>query len=378
VRRALILVYLLALGGAGCTSGPGRGFSLCTGANRLMDAAKELRLANVHTVQIPRELEKEPLPPYTVEPGDVLLVQPIELDSPVRLPGDQPILPDGSINLGKYGQLQVAGKTVAEVETMVNALVRAQTKDTGFVSVRVVARVSKVYYVLGAVNSPGAFPLAGRETVLDGILTAGGLTDNASRDNIILARPSKPNCCRTVLPVCYRHIVQLGDTSTNYQLAPGDRIYVPCKTVCELVFGAQHSQAPCVCSSVHTPCTLPPYIAGPCPEHGQGPLLPVAALTPPTSASTPAPVKLDLAPLPLRLSGSQPSHAPCACSGDHTQCPLLPSGTGSSEEKGQGPLLSAAPLLLPDPISAPAPGKMETAPAPMFLPDVSQIGGVAK
>jgi polysaccharide export outer membrane protein len=34
-----------------------------------------------------------------------------------------------------------------------------------------------------------------------------------------------------VLPVCYRQIVQLGDTSTNYQVLPGDRIYVPSMTL---------------------------------------------------------------------------------------------------------------------------------------------------
>ena len=36
-----------------------------------------------------------------------------------------------------------------------------------------------------------------------------------------------PDGCRVVLPICYDNIVQLGDTSTNYQLAPGDRIFVP-------------------------------------------------------------------------------------------------------------------------------------------------------
>ncbi len=158
---------------------------------------------------------------------------------PCALPGDQPILPDGTINLGKYGQLLVAGKTVAEVEGMVKAAVLAQTKDAGFISVRLVSRQSKVYYVLGEVNAPGAFPISGRETVLDAIIAAGGLTDRASRGNIILTRPSKPDQCRTVLPVCYKHIVQLGDTTTNYQIAPGDRVYVPSRSTMESLFGSK-------------------------------------------------------------------------------------------------------------------------------------------
>ena len=201
----------------------------------------------------PRELDKHVLPPYVVEPGDVLLVQPTDLDSPVRLPGDQPVLPDGSINLGRYGHLVVAGKTVEEIAAMVRGLVEAQTKGAGYILVRVVTRVSKVYYVLGEVNAPGAYPLAGRETVLDGLLAAGGLNDRASRKNIILSRPSPPDSCRVVLPVCYPEIVQLGDTTTNYQLAPGDRIYVPSKTCKEDGGLFSKSKADC-CGGPQFPC----------------------------------------------------------------------------------------------------------------------------
>ncbi len=285
LRRLLFLACLAPLLAAGCSSSPGRGLSLF-GGYRLMDEAKSLRSANGRALSIPRELEKEPLPSYTVEPGDVLLVQPIELDSTARLPGDQPVLPDGTINLGKYGRLQVAGKTVPEIESTVNGLVRTQTKDAGFISVRLVSRVSKVYYVLGEVNSPGAFQLAGRETVLDALMAAGGLTDRGSRDNIILSRPSKPHCCRTVLPVCFRQIVQLGDTTTNYQIAPGDRIYVPSKTLLETLFSSKHSKSPCPCMSSHTPCNLPPYIGGPCPEETHG--FPVNFAPVPTKDATPA------------------------------------------------------------------------------------------
>jgi len=97
-------------------------------------------------------------------------------------------LPDGTINLGKYGQLVVAGQSVAEIEKLVQAAVATQTKEPGFVSVRLVSRQSKVYYVIGEVNSPGAFPLSGRETALDAIMQAGGLTDNAARGKIRVKR----------------------------------------------------------------------------------------------------------------------------------------------------------------------------------------------
>ncbi len=200
---------------------------------------------------MPRELDKRVALPFVVEPGDVLLVQPVNLDSPVRLPGDQTVLPDGTIQLGRYGQAVVAGKTIPQIEADVRAQIEAQQKDAGPITVRLVTRVSKVYYVLGEVNAPGAFPLQGRETVLDAILAAGGLNDRASRKFITLSRPTPPDGCRVVLPICYNDIVQIGDTSTNYQIANGDRIYVPTR-----------GHDDCGRKKVCPPCNRPQY---PCP-----------------------------------------------------------------------------------------------------------------
>ena len=126
-----------------------------------------------------------------------------------------------------------------------------KTPNGGPVNVRLIGRNSKVYYVLGQVNAPGSFPLQGRETVLDGLVAAGGLNVRASRSNIILSRPTAPDSCRIVLPVCYRQIVQLGDTTTNYQLQPGDRIYVPGQSVCESIFGDKDENKGC------SPCMRP-------------------------------------------------------------------------------------------------------------------------
>jgi protein involved in polysaccharide export with SLBB domain len=212
---------------AGCSFGPG-GLTVLPSGHRLLPEARELRWQMPPAV--PRELDKAPLPPYVVEPGDVLLIQPADFDSPLRLPGDQAVLPDGTVSLGRYGSLVAAGKTVEQIQAEVRALLEAQMREVGPIVVRVVVRASKVFYVLGEVNAPGAFPLTGRETVLDALLIAGGLNDRSSRRNIILSRPSHPGDCPTVLPVCYDRIVQLGDTATNYQLAPGDRLFVPTRS----------------------------------------------------------------------------------------------------------------------------------------------------
>jgi len=252
--RHRYLLGLVPLVLVGCSALAGNSVS---SRNPLLATAKSVRQPTGTTLALPRELNKHVTESYVVEPSDVLLVVAADLDSPVHMPGDQPVLPDGTINLGRYGRLVVAGKTVDEIEVMVRAAVQAHTQgqEVGPFTARVVTRVSKVYYVLGEVSAPGAFPLTGRETVLDGILAAGGLTDRASRSDIILSRPTHPDSCRIVLPICLREIVQLGDTTTNYQLAPGDRIFVASKTPFERLFGSRNEQ--CLCKGPQAPCASP-------------------------------------------------------------------------------------------------------------------------
>ena len=246
---------------------------------KLLPEAEQFRNAAVPPPALPRELAKVPLAEYLVEPGDALLIQPVEFDSPVRLPADQPVLPDGVIELGDYGRPVVAGKSVPAIEAEVRQLVKAKEKKDVAITVRLISRQSKVYYVIGEVNSPGSFPLSGRETVLDGLMAAGGLTRSAALHKAILVRPSQPDGCREVLPVCLQQIVQLGDTSTNYQLRPGDRIYIPSQGILESVFPTQQATS--------GPCCKP---HAPCYPGGVGGCAPAVATVPTTSpVLSPAP-----------------------------------------------------------------------------------------
>jgi polysaccharide biosynthesis/export protein len=239
-----------------CATGCSNRLTLFPDRHNMLESARTVRDQTTIPADIPRELDKHVLPTYLVEPGDVLLLTVSDRDSAVRLPGDQAVLPDGTISLGQYGRPVVAGKSIEEIEAIACSLVKGKSGDAPTITVRLVSRQSKVFYVLGEVSAPGAFPLSGRETVLDGIIAAGGLTDRASRKDIVLSRPTRPHECRVVLPVCYREIVQLGDTTTNYQLAPGDRIFVPSKSACEDLLGCRHESAPC--GGRHCPCLGPP------------------------------------------------------------------------------------------------------------------------
>ncbi len=235
--RGLRLLGCAVLLGAACGCGTvAQGVSPLPDRYPIGDGARAARLCLPQP--LPHELNKRVLSEYRVEPGDGLLVMPVDLESKVRMPADQTILADGTIDLGKYGRLNVAGRTLPEIEEMVKSAVRAveKTDDFGFIDVRLVNRFSKAFYVLGEVTTPGKFPLVGNETVLDAIVAAGGMTDRSSWRDVILVRPTGDGT-GMVLKVDYGAIVRRGQTATNYQVCPGDRIYVGSRNLIDLVFG---------------------------------------------------------------------------------------------------------------------------------------------
>lgn len=242
--RSLVALSLGLAVATGCST-IGESLGISTPTNPLAKDTKALRDTAPVPAPVPRELALTLLPAHVVEPGDTLLVQPVELDAPVRLPPDQPVQPDGTIDLGQYGRPVVAGKALSQVEEVVRNAIQAKEKNAVAITVRLLARPGKVFYVLGEVNAPGAFPITGRDTVLSAITQAGGPTRRASEQNIVLSRPSVPEGCRTVLPVCYTNIVQKGDTSTNYQVMPGDRIYVPSRGTFDDLFKRCKGPGPC-------------------------------------------------------------------------------------------------------------------------------------
>lgn len=198
---------------------------------------------------IPRELNKTSLPDYVVEPPDLIVVEVLEALPGRPITGERLVRLDGTISLDFYGKVYVAGLTTQEIKEKVVLHLRKYLTDEALglidedpetgqrepisatesdrVFVDVTAYNSKVYYVQGDVLAPGRLPITGNETVLDALNYAGGLAPTASVPNIRLVRPAPPGaCCEQVLPVNYEAIVNVGDTTTNYQLMPGDRLVV--------------------------------------------------------------------------------------------------------------------------------------------------------
>ncbi|HEV3260727.1 MAG TPA: polysaccharide biosynthesis/export family protein, partial [Gemmataceae bacterium] len=127
------MLLILATGCSAMSLGRLTGYS---GAHKLTDTARALRSQATEPAALPRELDKRVSPPITVEPGDVVLILPTDVDSVIRLPGDQAVLPDGTITLGRYGRIVIAGKTLDEIEALVRGQIEAKTKESVGVSVR--------------------------------------------------------------------------------------------------------------------------------------------------------------------------------------------------------------------------------------------------
>lgn len=202
----------------------------------------------IASTPIPRELNKMSMPEYVVGPPDLLIVDVLEALPGRPITGERLVRPDGTITLGFYGDVYVNGLTISEIKEKVIIHLRQflsdevlglvgvdangdpitiMPADSDRVFVDVAAYNSQVYYVQGDVAAPGRMPITGNETVLDAINYAGGLTPMASVPNVRLVRPAPPGSAEPqLLPINLAAIIQEGDTTTNYQLMPGDRIFV--------------------------------------------------------------------------------------------------------------------------------------------------------
>ncbi len=144
--------------------------------------------------------------------------------------GDHLVRPDGTVSLGLYGSVRVTGLTLPEAKAAIEAQL-SQYLEKPEVAVDVLAYNSKVFYVIydlgGSGQTVARLPVTGNETVLDAVAQLNGLSAVSSTHHIWVARPA-PACngCDQILPVDWCGIVRRGESTTNYQLLPGDRVFV--------------------------------------------------------------------------------------------------------------------------------------------------------
>jgi polysaccharide export outer membrane protein len=182
---------------------------------------------------VPRECASVSLPPYVIHPPDILLVESTRSLRDQQIRGQHLVRPDGTISLGIYGSAYVSGMTLEQAKNVISHEIskRVSDFDSRDLAVDVLAYNSKVYYVITDGGGYGEqvyrFPITGNETVLDALAQINGLPQVASKDHIWVARPCQATPCgQMILPVDWKGITKAGIADTNYQLFPGDRVYV--------------------------------------------------------------------------------------------------------------------------------------------------------
>jgi protein involved in polysaccharide export with SLBB domain len=151
-----------------------------------------------------------------------------QADQPVT--GEHLVRPDGTVSLGIYGSVYVSGSTLSSAQQAIQRHLSGHMNQPE-VYIDVLAYNSKVFYIVtdggGAGEQVFRFPCTGNETVLDALSQINDLPTVASKKDIWIARPAPPEVgYEQILNVDWNGIVRGGQSKTNYQLLPGDRLYV--------------------------------------------------------------------------------------------------------------------------------------------------------
>ncbi|MHC5020999.1 MAG: polysaccharide biosynthesis/export family protein [Planctomycetota bacterium] len=145
-----------------------------------------------------------------------------ELDTEVRVPSD------GMVSLPLIGEFKLAGRTLAEAREEIRTALEREYLVSAPTSLLVREYAPRDVFVLGAVKHPRAYaaPVSGAFTLLRALSSAGGLTDDAHRENLLLLRTDTEGR-RRLYRLSYTAIEKEGRIQGDVPLIPGDTLMVP-------------------------------------------------------------------------------------------------------------------------------------------------------
>jgi polysaccharide export outer membrane protein len=169
--------------------------------------------------------DQERVPEYVIGATDVVRVsvwrnQDLSVSVPVR--------PDGKISVPLIGDVQASGQTPENLADTIEQRLGSYIREPQ-VSVVVTSMGSHEFVdrvrVTGAVAQPTSTPHRDGMTVLDIVLSSGGLSPFASGNKAMLYRSMNGEV--VAIPVRLDDILERGDIATNYSLRPGDILTIP-------------------------------------------------------------------------------------------------------------------------------------------------------
>lgn len=161
------------------------------------------------------------IPAYQVGPGDVLSVSVWKEEG---LQQEVLVRPDGGMSFPLVGDLQVGGKTIAELQKLLTSKIKRYIPDP-VVTITVLQIQNNKIFVIGKVNRPGEFVATHYVDVMQALAMAGGLNAYASSNNIKILRRDKAGL--KSMSFEYDEVVSGNELQQNIILKSGDVVVVP-------------------------------------------------------------------------------------------------------------------------------------------------------
>lgn len=175
-----------------------------------------------------------PTRPYVLQPGDVIAVK---FYSAKQLNENNIVVrPDGAVSLPYAGEVQVAGRSPAEVEAELRERYRGELAETrgGASPVTVIVRKLGSYqvHVGGEVEKDGRVRIENALTVMEAIQRAGGFLETADPSHVVLIR-NEPDG-RVGYVVDLEPVLDGTAPEKDVVLEPSDIVFVPPSTIADL------------------------------------------------------------------------------------------------------------------------------------------------
>ena len=145
----------------------------------------EIRQSPQFVVPGSGSLALQPAGEYRIGPLDLLDVEVFQvkdLKRTVRVNGQ------GEISMPLVGTLEVLGRTVSEVETMIEGRLKEKFMQNPHVSVFIAEYESQKITINGWVASPGIFPLKGKTTLIQALSMARGIKRLGDPTEVVIFR----------------------------------------------------------------------------------------------------------------------------------------------------------------------------------------------
>jgi polysaccharide export outer membrane protein len=170
--------------------------------------------------------DEKPSDSYVIGPLDQLTIfvwRNPELGAKVQ------VRPDGRITTPLISDLPATGRTPAQLAEDIKGRLSQYVTDP---NVSVIVDTSSGTYsqqvrVVGATEKPASLPYRANMTLLDAMISVGGLSQYAAGDRARLVRYDKASGKQKEFQLKIGRLLKQGDTSANVALEPGDVIIIP-------------------------------------------------------------------------------------------------------------------------------------------------------